>query len=501
MVVTSRVRDTYWALSSLALDSLPFLAALTLPLAWWLSLILVVESPVLDLTPPKIAVIAMVLLVVSSLPRLRVPRSDVVLLGLVAAYIGWFIVTSAVHGSVADVKMTLAYALYLGGSAAGAYVAGRHAPKRFSRVLVATILVVLALTTLGVAIERLTYPGAGRPDPLAAAWQVFRPQTPVIDPVRGVLTPPPLHFPSGDPAVPRASAMFAHVNYLAFFSVLAAALATALLLSHRRRVIAAAVLALSACSVCVVWTYSRVGLIGLGLTVGAVVLVDALAGRARGAFKVRRAWALPVIVVLLSSGVTIAVDQVGLRRFTSAVVPSSPTLTPGEQQAAIEASASRSTAVRLALQGAAVELITRSPKSLLVGPGQHAFEAAIHTKTSPLYIAEAAPFRDSNSLWLTLAVAGGIPGALLMAAVLAIVTVRLLAATAAARPGVPRVTLMFLAAWVPAWAVTQIFGTFPFVASEAIILGILLGSAIALGSADLPGPDRSETHSDRPGVP
>lgn len=474
-------------LSSEARRWLPVLVVLALPLAWWLSLILVADTAALDLTPPKILVFVMLAVLLASRPSLAIPRADRLILGLLAAYCAWLIITAVLRGSTADVRMTIAYALYLGVPVVAAYVAARRAPHRVSRILIGVFLVALAVTFAGVILERLTYPGLGQPDPLAAIWQFVRPQTALVDAVRGTLIPPPLHFPSGDPAVPRASSWFAHVNYLAFFGVLTAGLTATLVLvglrlrRHRWTLVAAS--GLVASTVMVLWTYSRVGLVGLFGVVGAVAIVDAVAhwGR-RPSRALGLAWIATGLLVLLTVGVTLGVDQIGLRRFSSTVGPPPAPTTPGEATAAIEASASRSSAIRLAMQAAAVDLILDSPRTIMLGPGQAVFELAIHDTSSPLHVEDSAGFRDSNSLWLTLAVAGGLPAALLMAVILGLVSLRSLRLTRTGRGGFPGVVVWWLAAWLPVWGVMQFFGTFPFVASEAIILGTMLGTAIGLAS-------------------
>lgn len=496
-IAISRSGRTAARVSSEARRWLPVPVVLVLPLAWWLSLILVADTPALDLTPPKVLVLVMLGVLLASRPRIAIPKADGLILGLLGAYCVWLMISAVVRGSTADLKMTLGYALYFGGPLVTAYVAGRRAPHRFSRIMIGMVAVALAVTFAGVVLERLTYPGLGQPDPLAGIWQFVRPQNGIQDAVRGTLTPPALHFSSGDPAIPRVSSWFAHVNYLAFFCVLTAALAATMFLNglrrRRRGWTVVAGMSLVASTVIVVWTYSRVGLVGLFGVVVAVVVVDVLARSGRGgSSETRLAWIAPGLLVLLTVGVTLGVDQIGLNRFSNIAqpppaVPSPGEATvpsPGEATAAIEASARRSAALRLAMQKAALDLITASPRTLMLGPGQAVYELAIHEPSSPHYIVDAVGFRDSNSLWLTLAVAGGVPAALLMAIILLTIILRLLRVIRRGRDGLSGVAISWMAVWFPVWAVMQFFGTFPFVASEAIILGTMLGTAIGVTNRD-----------------
>ncbi len=455
-----------------------------LPVAWWLSLQLLVQTSVVDLTPPKILAFAGVGLALLTRPWRFVSRADLRGLGLFAAYAGWFLVASALRGSTGDLKLTAGYAVFLGGPLFAAYIAARVAPARTSVLLVRTVLIALAFTAVGVVIERSTYPGLDQADPLAALWSFFRPQSGMEDAILGTVAPPPLHFPSGDPTIPRVAAWFAHVNYLAFFAVLAGILGAVMTgwgIRRGDRVVALlGGLTVAATSLIIVWTYSRVGLIGLPIGLAAVAIVE-LASRGRPAGRER--WAVllaPAVIAGVVLAGALVVDQVGLRRLVPPVDPSTPGLSVGEQAAAIEASAERSTALRLTMQRTALSMITETPRSLFVGPGQRTFESAVHDPDSPRYVADAVGVRDPNSLWLSVGLSGGVIGVGLLIAALAVVALRLWRMIRSRPETQAGLVVAWLAAWLATWVGMQFFGTYPFATAEAVILGTLIGVAIGL---------------------
>jgi O-antigen ligase len=468
------------------IDVLVVVAVVALPVAWWLSLQLFVETSVIDLTPPKVLAVLGLGLALLTRPWRFVSRADALSLGLFAAYAGWFIVASVLRATPSDVKLTVGYSLFLGAPMLAAYVAARLAPTRTSILLARTVLVALAVTIVFVVIERYTYVGLDQPDPLTALWSFFRPQNVMEDPILGTLAAQPLHFPSGDPAIPRVAALFAHVNYLAFFAVLAGILGAVLMLwgvRRRDRVMAVVGgIATAAASLITVWTYSRVGLIGLPIGLVAAVVVEVV-GRGRPTILARWiALASPIVVAGLVLGVTLLVDQVGLRRLVPPVDPSTPGLSVGEQAAAIEVSAERSTALRLTMQRTAVAMILESPTSAIIGPGQRAFETAVHSPDSARYVPDAVGVRDPNSLWLSVAISGGLVGLILLAIALALVALRLWRVIRARTDTPTGLVVGWLAAWLATWVAMQFFGTYPFATAEAVILGTLVGIAIGLSS-------------------
>jgi O-antigen ligase len=468
------------------IDLLAVVAVVALPVAWWLSLQLLVETTVIVLTPPKVLAILGLGLALLTRPWRFVSNADALSLGLFAAYAGWFIVASVLRTTPSDIKLTVGYALFLGAPMLAAYVAARLAPRRTSILLAVTVLIALGVTLVFVVIERYTYPGLDQPDPLTALWTFFRPQNAMEDAVLGILAAQPLHFPSGDPMIPRVAAWFAHVNYLAFFAVLAGILGAVLMLwGIRRRDRVMAIVggtAIAAASLITVWTYSRVGLIGLPLGIIAAVVVD-IVGRGRPTIPARWfALASPIVVVGLVLGATLLVDQVGLRRLVPPVDPSTPGLSVGEQAAAIEVSAERSTALRLTMQRTAVAMIFESPMAAILGPGQRAFETAVHSPDSPRYVADAVGVRDPNSLWLSVALSGGVVGLILLIAALALVALRLWRVIRSRTETAAALVVAWLAAWLATWVGMQFFGTYPFATAEAVILGTLVGIAIGLTS-------------------
>ena len=473
-------------IDSRLVDILGVVVVLGLPMAWWLSLLLLVETSVVDLTPPKIVAIASLGLALLTRPWRFVGRADALTLGLFAVYAGWFVVTSALRASAGDAKLTLGYVIFLLGPMLAAYVAARLAPGRTSYLLVGAVLVALAATFAGVIIERFTYPGLDGTDPLSPLWSFFRPQSGMQDPILGTVAPPSLHFSSGDPMIPRVTAWFAHVNYLAFFAVLAGVLGATLTLwglrrRHRAMTVAGA-LAVAAASLITVWTYSRVGLVGLPIGIIATIVIEIVA---RGRPTAPSRWlslASPVVIAGLVLGVALLLDPVGLRRMVPPVDQSTGGLTVGEQAAAIEASAERSTALRITMQMTALEMIAESPAGMIIGPGQRAFEAAVHRPDSPHYVAEAIGVRDPNSLWLSVALSGGVVGVVLLILAFAVVAGRLWRIIRSRSDSPSTLVTAWLAAWFVTWAGMQFLGTYPFAPSEAVILGTLTGVATGLSS-------------------
>jgi len=473
-------------IDSRLVDVLAVVVVLGLPVAWWLSLLLLVQTSVVDLTPPKIIAIVSLGLALLTRPWRFIPRADALSLALFAAYAGWFVLASALRGSAADVKLTLGYTVFLGAPMFAAYVAARLAPGRTSVLLVGTVLVALIVTFAGVILERFTYPGLDVTDPLAALWSSFRPQAGMEDAILGNVAPPPLHFSSGDPAIPRVTAWFAHVNYLAFFAVLVGTLGATLMLwglarTHRAMTFTGAI-TVAAASLIMVWTYSRVGLVGLPIGILTTVVVEIVAHRRPASPSRWIQLASPVLVAGLVIGLTLLVDQVGLRRFVPPIDPSTPGLTVGEQAAAIEASAERSTALRLTMQRTAVAMIAESPAALLIGPGQRAFETAVHRPDSPRFVADAIGVRDPNSLWLSVALSGGVVGVGLLIFALAVVARRLWRVIRSRTDSPSALVVAWLAAWFVTWAGMQFLGTYPFASSEALILGTFVGVAIGFSS-------------------
>ncbi len=104
----------------------------------------------------------------------------------------------------------------------------------------------------------------------------------------------------------------------------------------------------------------------------------------------------------------------------------------------------------------------------------------MHDPASPDLIPDAAKINDPNSLWLTAGLAGGLPAILLLLAVLGVAWLRLIRAFRDARSVWHGAALLWLAAWIPVWALVQFVGTNPLALAEAVILGTLLGLAAGL---------------------
>ena len=116
------------AVDARLVNTLAIVVVVGLPAAWWLSLHLLVQTSIVDLTPPKVLAVVGLTLALLARPWRLVTRGDAVSLALFAAYAGWFILASALRATAADVKLTVGYALFLGAPMLGAYVAARAAP-------------------------------------------------------------------------------------------------------------------------------------------------------------------------------------------------------------------------------------------------------------------------------------------------------------------------------------------------------------------------------------
>jgi hypothetical protein len=114
------------------------------------------------------------------------------------------------------------------------------------------------------------------------------------------------------------------------------------------------------------------------------------------------------------------------------------------------------------------------------------FDVAIHDPASPDLIPEAARFNDPNSLWLTVGLAGGLPAILLLVAVLGVTWLRLIRSFRDALSVWHGAALLWLAAWIPVWALVQFVGTNPLTMAEAVILGTMLGLAAGLSGHGRP---------------
>ena len=477
--------------------------------AWWLSQMIVVRTPIMDITPPEATVLvgAGVLLWAFGSGRLGLPApSDRGPMAIGAGLFIWLLAAAIVRTEPSDVRAMLAFVGLAGGSSLVAYYASSRAPEAVARVILAFVSLALVAAFAGAVVERLTYPGPDEPDQLLALWSFFRPQVEVVDPRLGELSAPAIHFPSGDPTVPRVSSWFAHTNYLAFFGILTAPLAVAITLYGARvrswPITAGGGSLLAMAVLMTLWTYSRVGIVGIAVAIALAVATEALLafGRdrkdpasERSALRQLSSTLVPSIVVTGFAAIFLIGGSLGdgaIRARMGAITSAGGgTVEPGVSGSPnlIEESARRSTEIRLAMQRSAVEMILAHPDTLLQGPGMAAYETAIHSPSSPRYQPDAQGVRDPNSTWLSMGLAGGLPAILLL--VVMLVWTWLRAARRVARETGPvRIILLWLAAWLPAWALAQAFGTFPFFAGEAVILWTMVGVGLGLTSS----PDRAD---------
>ena len=469
---------------------LPFLAALLILAAWWLSLIVMFDTPVMNVTPPKLVALAVIPALVAARSWRLIEKADLPLIFLLGGYALWLVASAVMRGSAADAKLAGGYALFFGSAAALSYAAARARPGVAARTLIAVLVVGLVVTLLGAALERFTYAGPGGEDPLAFLWEFVRPQTGLAADPQSSAGRQPLHFPSGNLSIPRVASFFAHANYLAFFAFLAAGLfATLLLVTTRRKSrfpIVLAACGLVGSTLISAWTYSRAGLIGILGAVVAAALMDRVATRAQQRGRTSLALrAAPLALVVATLGVVLLFDEVGLRRFVAVVpdaslVSDAPDVGDTSDERSIEASAARSSDLRIALQIAALQMVVATPVDTAIGPGMAAFGANVHDPSSPHYVSGSEGIVDPNSLWLTSALAGGVLGLVALAGLILGTEIRLVRALRSNRDGPIAWTVRWLAAWLPVWALIQFVGTNPFNPSEAMILGTLLGMAIGV---------------------
>jgi hypothetical protein len=477
---------------------MPWIAAGALISSWWLSLIVLLDTPLVDLTPPKVAVLAGGVILLATRPWRWLAIRDWLAVAPFAAYLAWFPLAAVLRGTSEDLKTAAAYLVFAGLAAAVAFAATRLRPERAARLLIFTVLAAAAVSFVAAGLERTTYPMPGEPDQLAWLWSFFRPQSGLLDPRLGFIPAPPLHATTGEPGVIRATAFFVQTNYLAFFTVLAVPLLVLLLVASvrqgRRALAVLNGIALAAVLVTAYWTYARVGIVAVLGVAAAGLIVEWLSAGGRRLMRPSRQQLKPTMVgaavVLLVMGSALVVDGVGLNRLTGTTLGDAPAVeVPGAEGPGAEGpsesaaeSAARSASIRLELQRTAVEMVTEDERSLLLGSGLAAYETAVHDPASVRHLPEAAGIRDPNSLWLTVALAGGVVGVLLLAALIAYLIVRLARALHRTNEGAERVAMLWMATWLPVWSVVQLFGTNPFNTSEAIILGTMIGAIAGLTS-------------------
>ncbi len=449
----------------------------TLVWAWSFPFSVLLDTRWIDVTALEPTLLVGGFLLIAGQAWKLVRRGDRAWLLLLAGYLGWLVVAALAHSSGLDLKRAVSYLLFSGLSIAVAFASVRLGSDRAARWVIAFFTVALVVAFTGALLERVTYrPGAV--DPLAPLWSFFRPQQALFVENVGVMRHAPLHYPLDEEGLLRTSGIFGHPLYLGFFALLAAAVMTAVVIrawrEGARKRAAAYLVALCVAILVEYWTYSRSPFLGLiAVVVAAVVLELAVRVRQLRSGPDRRALlpgALVLSTLFLVLATTFRVDDLGLRRLGG--IP----FLGGDiaEDDSVEASAARAARLRLALQGVAVEMATESPRTLLLGTGMTAYETALKDLPPEL---GATRFTHPHSAWLTALLAGGIPAALLFASLLAAVWLRVVRALLASPTGATAVVLLALGAWIPVWSLVQFFGLNPLSASEAVILGTMLGFA------------------------
>jgi hypothetical protein len=460
---------------------LPLALAVVL-LAAWFARAITIETPILDVTLPKAALIASVPVLILARPWQLLRRVDLVPVALLAVFAGWLLVAGSIRGDWLDLKRTIG-ALAFGGLALALTWAGMRARDDLGSRLLATFFVAFTMISFaGSALELLTV-SYGSADPLRPLWELFRPQSQTIDERLGVTFPPlPLHI-FGQDRLLRVAGFSWHANILALSMLIPAAFSAILLWlsvrSRRTRMAAGATVLLGLSSAIVVWTHSRAGLLGLaGVLLAATVFTVLSDRRAR-----RRLAALAPLVVggALLIGL-LALDSAGLQRIVGSIVRTEPT---GPATTTVE-EAGELADLRIAMVRAGLTLLTESPMAMLIGPGFGTYTSAVHDPDGPLYIELAYGTPDPGSYWLSVALAGGIPGAILMLGAFAVIWWRLIQRwregelDPQTRPaGWRLVHLGWLIVVIPVWVVVQNAGGQPLEVPEAIPLGFLLATGLA----------------------
>ena len=448
--------------------------------AWWFPFNVLLDTPWIDITALEPALLIGALTVLAVRGWRSVTRSDLRWMALTTVFFTWLLATALLRGNGADVKRATAYITFTAIAMAVAFIAARLGRERAGRWLMWFFVVALGVAVASAVLEHLTYDPAPASDPLAWLWALVRPQVALDVPNVGVMRHPPLHFAFSGGAI-RTTGIFGHPLYMAFFALLAAGLFAAIVmvawreLSITRR--ALLMIALGAAAGLCYWTYSRAPLAGLLAIVGVVALLGVAIAYRRGHPESRRRALIPAAAVLLTvaASLTLAVtlDDALLQRFLgTANALEDVEVEPGS----VAGSAAQATNVRLRLQGVAIEMLTDSPRSALAGPGLTAYELRLKSESEVVQ-----RFTHPHSAWLTQSLLGGVVGAVLFGALLALAAWHALRSISGAPGHYSRVMLIWTAAWIPVWSLIQVFGLNPVAPGEAVIVGSMLG--IAFGHA------------------
>jgi hypothetical protein len=496
-VATAEGRDKSGSSRTLSLPPYTLIAFTIAALigAWWLSLRLLVGTPVMDLTAPKIVVLAGIVVCLASGAWRVLSRRDLPVIAIGTVFLVWLLAAAVLRRDSADVKLAGAFAVFAGGAFTIAFAAVRIDGEKALRALAIALGVVTAIAFCAVVLERVVYK-SGVGDQFVWLWDIFRPQSTFNDPILGTLAATPAYFFGG--GLLRASGFFAHPNYQAFFALLVAPF-FAIRLAHSldaraRNGVVVNGLLLTATVLVDLWTYSRTGVVGMLGSTGLAVLIDRAVTR-RGTGRLFGISIMPALgvalVVVATLGVGAVQDLDSAKRLstvgdvTISSGDSGDSVSPGN----VTGAAVRSQDIRFQMQKAAVNLLTASVRDIVIGPGMTDYERQTHDSGSAQYISQAAGIRDPNSTWLSIGLAGGVPAvvlfALLLLAALAAAVRTILSAS-----GLRKEMAIWLAAWIVVWAGAQVFGTYPFGTSESILLGTLLGIAAALLPRPATSPDR-----------
>jgi O-antigen ligase len=401
------------------------LCLLLLPAVEWFSLVRVGPAipPVGELTLPKFVLFCLVLTLPFAIRRRRQALGVPVVLVICLAL--WMVIANVSRPTYPGDSLRAAVAFALASTAAfvGAYIVAGSLPAQYARGVTWILLGMLCLSTASGALERFSLyrlPDGSIADRFAGLWTFFRPAAPLTSPVLGAVSVVHAHTVESldDPTVPRVAGFFASSNALADFIVVSFPTVVLATIGRIRTTsmvqrLAIGVLLLGTLQA-VVWTQSRLALAAIAAQILLIGILAVLRKRPtqppmapQGARRVEMAIVLTLLAALaLATMVGVLNDPAFRSRLNADELFQSELFVRGH----------------IALQRAGLALVTVSHDAMLFGPGQYAYIAAINDPASPFQIPDVDPGVGApHSLYLTFAVAAGLPGLALFVLLVAVV--------------------------------------------------------------------------------
>lgn len=400
--------------ATIAQRSVLLCCLLILPAVEWFSLVrLGPAAPLLgEVTLPKLVVLGLFLALPFAMRRpWHAVGAPVLLVSCLAL---WMVIANVSRPTYPDdsLRAALTFALASSSAFVGAYVGAGRQPAHYVRGVTWVLLGMLCLSVASGALERFSLyrlPDGSIADRFAPLWTFFRPEAPLTSPVLGQVNVIHAHTVGSleDPTVPRVAGFFASSNALADFLVVTFPM-VALAVAKRSDTVsmgqrlAFGVLLLATLQV-VVWTQSRLALAAIAaeiLLIGTLAMLRTGRNQTHPYLRRTRPREVGVAVGLLATLLLVSVFGILSDPTFRSRLNADELLEPD-----------RFPRGHISLLRAAVSMVTASPPNLLVGPGQFQYIAAINDPSSPLHI----PFLDPgvgapHSLYVTFAVAAGLPG-------------------------------------------------------------------------------------------